>query len=243
VKIAYGITTTVQRIDNLLPQTILSLERAGFDCPHLFVDGCTDAALYHQFNLPMTMRCRQAGNFGNWYAGMVELFALNPDADRFLMFEDDIAAVAGLREYLEAVPIPRHGYCNLYNGGSRNLVLSEKEPDGWFQSDQRASGALGLMFERETVIQCLGSEVFVRERLNKNSGDMKIDGAICLALRRDPARTVLEYVHKPSLLQHTGRDCSLLDPIRKERGLRVSQPEESVSRLFPGEEFDARSLL
>ena len=238
---AVGVITVPFRRETTFPSTIKSIEAAGFNRPHVFIDGDDDSLAWWSWDIVTTVRGRRHGNFGNWYLGLAELYDLNPHADRFLMFEDDIIAVRNLREYLES-PMPAGGYCNLYTGGERNPILAETQPTGWFASDQRAAGALGLMFDNETVIRILGSEVFVRCRQNPNNGDMRIDGAICLALRSDPARAIIEYCHKPSLLQHTGADCSVLDKVRKERGLRLMNPAVARSPLFPGEEFDAMEL-
>lgn len=243
MNIAYGVTTVPERIDDLLPRTLKSLETAGFTRPRLFVDGSSDPTPYWAWDADVTCRGDRIGNFGNWYLGMSELFCRNPNADRFIMFEDDIVCCRGLRDYTQRTNIPLGGYCNLYTAGDRNLITSEGKPLGWFYSDQRASGALALMFDNETVVRILGSEVFVRSRKNKNTGDMRIDGAVCLALRSDPRREIVEFCHKPSLVQHTGANLSVLDRVRQERGLRLMNADAAVSQLFPGEDFDVRTLL
>jgi hypothetical protein len=96
------------------------------------------------------------------------------------------------------------------------------------------------MFNRETVIQLLGSENFIRHRTSKHivpktgleKGRHNVDGAVIVALRSDATRTVQEYCHNPSLVQHTGSEASTMGYSAK-----------TESSLFPGEEFDARSLV
>lgn len=240
MKIVYGITTVPERADGLLPATLYSLAVAGFDRPRLFVDGSDDPLRYWAWDVSVTVRGDRIGNFGNWYLGMVELFCREPEADRFVMFEDDIVVCRGLREYLERVDLPPNGYCNLFNAGERNGNLTAKHAgDGWVYSDQRAYGALGLMFDRSTVIRLLGSQAFVEHRLNLKTpkggglprGVYNVDGAVCTALRsKQPL--IEEYIHKPSLVQHVGSEASTLGHHRP-----------VTAESFPGEEFDARSLL
>lgn len=245
MKWAVGLITVPSRRETLFPRTLASLEAAGFDRPRVFIDGDDDALAWYRWSINAVVRGDPLGNFGNWYLGLAELYCRNPDADRFLMFEDDLVAVRGLREYLEATPMPDRGYCNLYTGGEGNPLLAEKQAHpGWFHSDQRAAGALGLMFDNQTTTQLLGSLVFVRHLQQMSDGMMRVDGAVCLALRSDPRATVSEYVHKPSLIQHTGSGASLIEPIRRKMGLSVHQYEQPMtSPLFPGEEFDARELI
>lgn len=233
MKWAIGVSTVPARLDTFLPRTLASLAAAGFDRPRLFVDGGDDPAPYWAYDVTTSMRGEPAvGNFANWYLGMAELYCRNPDADRFVMFEDDIILCRGVREYLEARPMPQNGYCNLYLGGERNEILSRQVVQGWFRSDQRAIGALGLMFDRATLIQLLGCENFVKHRIESNQGTMRVDGAACVALRCKANRIVSEFCHKPSLVQHCGSGASLLGHDRP-----------AMSNCFPGEDFDVRTLL
>lgn len=229
---AVGITTTAERLDDLLPRTMQSLEAAGFTRPRLFVDGADSSLPWWYFNADVTVRPEpRVGNYVNWYLGAAELLGRNPDADRFLMLEDDIVLCRGLREYLEAVPMPAKGYCNLYVGGDGNHMLAEGKR-GWFRSDNRGLGALALMFDRATLVQLLGSESFVRHRFEKKRGGYNVDGAIVAALRSNSVCVIEEYCHNPSLVQHTGSERSTL-----------GHSSPAVTELFPGEEFDARSLI
>jgi hypothetical protein len=239
---AWGITTVPERIDTLLPRTLSSLEGAGFVQPRLFVDGCDDPTPFWAWDASVTCRGDRIGNFGNWYLAMVELFCRNPVADRYLIFEDDVIACRSLREYLERLPMPENGYCNLFNNGERNYLLTKRaiNRQGWVLSDNRGYGALGLMFNRETVVRLLGAIEFVKHRLYlerpKNGGlprgECNVDGAVIFALRNCGKPVISEYVHKPSLIQHIGSEVSTLGHHRP-----------AMSRLFPGEDFDLRVLM
>lgn len=240
MKIAVGVTTVPERINDLLPKTLKSLETAGFTRSRLFVDGVDNPLPFFGWNVDVTCRGDRIGNFGNWYLGMVELFCRNPDADRYLMFEDDIVVCRGLREYLSRVEMPKNGYCNLYLGGERNPVLAVDKSPGWFLSDQLGIGALSLMFDRATVIRMLGSTRFVSHRLERTilpgwkcqRGEMNVDGAVLLALRNCGDPQIQEYCHNPGLVQHIGAGNSTL-----------GNEKIAESPLFAGEKFDARTLL
>ena len=96
----YGITTVPSRIDTYLPQTIESLGRAGFDCPHLFVDGIRDISDYECFDLHITNRWPKIRTVANWVLGAWELLFRYPDATHYAMFEDDLVTCRGLKNYL-----------------------------------------------------------------------------------------------------------------------------------------------
>jgi hypothetical protein len=50
---SYGITTVPKRQNSLLQRTVKSLGEAGFDHPHLFVDGCVDSSLFQGMNFAL----------------------------------------------------------------------------------------------------------------------------------------------------------------------------------------------
>jgi hypothetical protein len=81
---SYGVTTVPDRLNSLLPATLESLARAGFDSPRLFVD---DAEL---LITPSLDCCNYALAFiraaGNWVLSAWELYARNPDATYYLCF-------------------------------------------------------------------------------------------------------------------------------------------------------------
>src|SRR3954465_7467772 len=85
---AYGITTVPERRYDLLPRTIHSLARGGFDLPRLFIDGHEKS--YHEWDtLPQTIRYPAIRTMGNWLLGLWELYIREPAADRYAIFQDD----------------------------------------------------------------------------------------------------------------------------------------------------------
>src|SRR5262245_44675106 len=76
---AYGVTTVPER-GEILALTLTSLTAAGFPSPRIF----TDTGM---------------GLKGRWWTGMLELYIREPNASYYAMFQDDIEAVRGLRQY------------------------------------------------------------------------------------------------------------------------------------------------
>ena len=224
---AVGVTTVPERKDDLLVQTLHSLCDAGFGDPHLFVDGCNDLSEYKEFGGLISCRPKPPVKIvGNWVMGMWELYVRNPLAHRFVMFQDDIQAVGNLREYLESCPYPEKSYLNLYTHNENRKFTNDKP--GWCLAMQRGLGALGLVFDKETLQILLGSTVIVHKPTfaGRISSWKKIDGAISQAMKNLGQK---EYIHNPSLLQHWGTESTLGN-----KG-HYLPPVES----FPGQNFDA----
>lgn len=238
-----GVTTVFSRRYTLLPRTLASLEKAGFPRPRLFVDGmdgCEMCRSYQELGLELTSRSpilrTDRSTYGNWALALAELYARNPDADRYALFQDDVVVYQNLRQYLDACQYPSEGYWNLYTFPVNYRLI--RKVNGWSRSNQRGLGALGLVFDQEAVIKLLSSPTFIRLPVMpirskvKHQADRfrKVDGAIVTAMKNAGIR---EYVHNPSLIQHTGIESSLL-------GRRTPHP---IADSFRGEHFDALRLL
>ena len=253
VKWVCGLTTVPSRRTTLLPRTLGSVARAGFPKPRLVVDGGTDSASWEEeFECGVTLRSGPpVRTFGNWVAGLWELYAREPFADRYAMFQDDFVTTAGLREYLDRCKYPGErtrdparsrreargvpprlaqldgkGYWNLYTFPS-NQKIAPRGFHGWYYGNQLGRGAVALVFNREAVIALLGSAHMVERPTSGDRGWKSIDGGIVTALAKAGWG---EYVHTPSLVQHTGEVSSM-----------GSNPQP-LAPTFPGERFDARSL-
>ena len=225
---AYGITTVPERWDNLLVSSMASLAKAGFDRPHLFIDGEVRTQPDNS-----TQRRPRVGGWGNWALALAELWARNPKAERLAIFEDDILAVRNLRAYLERCPWPgKKSWLNLYTIKSNQNAIAAGGP-GWHLSNQRGYGAVGLVFDRAAAEAVL---VGLASMANRTVGKVRtsIDAAILVVLRKAEFQ---EWVHMPSLLQHVG-EYSVL---RKKR----YAPEcwFLTAPSFPGESFDAMEGL
>lgn len=258
---SYGVTTVEERRRTLLPRTLESLCRAGFGDPRLFVDGSSDQGGYErEFGLPVTTHALAPGwgslrrpvgfrTAANWHASLLELYLRCPRADRYMIVQDDVVCPLGLRDYLDAVPYPTGGaYLNLFTfppqhrvGGSRVWQAAPPSPDfvGWYPARRREKdggptgmSACALAFDRETTVKLLSSRYLVERHQCPLRGHHSIDGGISEAMDKEGVR---EYVHSPSLVQHTGHESS-----RPEQKGKGAYP---VAESFRGEEFDLRELL
>jgi len=228
----YGVTTVPERLETLLPDTLKSLEVAGFPEPRLFVDGPYSSTA-KALGLPTTYRDPKVRAFGNWVLALWELYLRNPHADRYAIFQDDLVAYPHLREYLERSVYPHQhnnmqpGYWNLYTFPI-NLTLCPKDYIGWYPSDQCGKGAVGLVFCKDAVTTLLSQSHTVGRPQNIKRGHRAIDGGIVTAMRNARWR---EYVHNPSLVQHTGTESTL------------DNRQHDLADSFRGVDFDARKLI
>lgn len=240
MKWACGVTTVPERRACLLPGTLQSLAAAGFDRPRLFVDGARpqlDPWVRDKPDLEVTHRWPLIRTFGNWALGLAELYVREPGADRFAMFQDDLVAVRNLRAYLERCPYPERGYLNLYTFPSNQAIAPAG--GGWYEGALLASGsgdlrfqtgrgAVALVFSREAVVTLLCSQHMIERPQDAQNGWKRLDGGVVTAMNKAGWR---EYVHSPSLVQHTGLVSSMRNRPHKQ------------AESFPGEQFDALSLL
>lgn len=222
---AYGVTTVPGRRDDLLPRTLESLKRAGFDKPRLFVDGDRDPQSWErEFGLEVTTRWPKTKTVGNWILSLWELHIRNPWAIRYAIFQDDFVTVRNLKTYLEHW-LPPHGYQNLYSFPSNESLAKGR---GWHVSNQRGLGAVALVFSQSAARLLLSHDHMMRKPGDPMMGDRKLDGAVVDSFRQSGWK---EWVHYPSLVQHTGQVSSM-----------GNNPHE-LSKSFPGEDFDALTLL
>jgi hypothetical protein len=197
---SYGVTTVPSRIDTFLPKTLQSLAAGGFDNPRLFIDGAQDDGNYDCFNLETTFHYPPVRAFGNWMLALWEMWFRNPLSHRYAIFQDDLLTSKGLREYLSKCEYPTRGYCNLYTFPV-NQRLSPPNKTGWFLSNQLGKGAVGLVFDRNTVKTLLTSFHMADRVSDPRRGHRALDGGVVTALKKEKIK---EYCHNPSLLQHTG---------------------------------------
>lgn len=221
---SYAVTTTPNRRDNLLPRTLESLRAGGFDRPRLFVDG--PPGTHDDLGLPVTYRGETIKTFGNFYLGLLELVIREPNADRYAMFQDDLVTYWNLRQYLEKCADPPRGYWNLYTF-PHNLVRCNGH-EGWSHSDQMGKGAVALMFCRDAAHTLLTQWHMVVKSADPKRGWKNLDGCVVTAMK---AVGYKEYVHNPSLVQHTGDSSS------------IGNARHQKANSFRGEEYDALEIL
>lgn len=227
MKWSYGLTTVPERRIEPFPATLMSLQRSGFDRPRLFIDGAPDDREYKEFGLDCTVRWPKVKTWGNWFLSLLELYIREPEADRYAIFQDDFVTYLGLREYLETVRFPDKGYWNLYTFPS-NQTQCPPGCEGFYAGYQQGKGAVGLVFDRQGVVDVLMARHNVMKCQAASRRYSSVDGAVSDSLK---LVGYTEYVHNPSLVQHTGKISSM------------GNNPHLLATSFRGEEYDIRELL
>lgn len=242
MKWAYGITTVKERAQTYLPATLKSLAAAGFDAPRLFVDDervVFERVFHTSFPdnpFPATYRNPRVRTYGNWLLALVELVLREPSAERYALFQDDLIVVRDLKSYLEECRYDPKGYWNLYTFPENQAKFpADPAPDrqqsqqrGWFPSNQRGRGALGLVFSGDVAYKLLSSPHAWTRLRDPQRGWQAVDGAVVTALAH---QGIKEFVHNPSLSQHAGDISSM------------NHPKQPLAPSFPGEHSSALDLL
>lgn len=243
---AYGVTTVKSRkVSGVLQRTLISLSKAWFTLPHLFVDGDNDQLGWEKAypGHRVTLRSERILPYGNWLLALMELWIRNPHVDRYAIFQDDLVAYPLLREYLNKLRMPEKGYWNLYTAPENERLHKTLFPNqgegqvGWFESNQRGRGAVAVVFTRDWVRGMLASAHFVNKPASPDRWFKWIDGAI---IEQTHIMGGKEYCHMPSLVQHTGADSAIaLETPR----LEGAHAPPTYASSFRGEEFVATDLL
>jgi hypothetical protein len=235
---SYGVMTVPERLETTLMPTLISLRNGGFDRPHLFIDGCNDPSPYKFLDLQFSLREPAVGIAGNWVLSMYELYYRNPNARYYALFQDDFITYNNLRQYLELTPYPAGGYCNLYTFPSNQGLA---KGNGWYKSNQRGLGAIALVFDRTTLCLLLRSQHLVERVQNPDRGHKAIDGGIVTAMKKIG---IDEYVHNPSLVQHTGMSSTTDKRNGTHRDVKKYEWKPAhLAKSFMGGNFDALELL
>lgn len=211
---AVGVTTA-PRARPTLEMCLDSLQRAGWSTPHLFMDSSVRVA--ERFgDLPGTLRSPAVGAWPNHFLALFELSMRQPDADAYLLLQDDALIYDGenVRQYLEAVLWP----------GNRLPVVSLFCPEpytarghGWHPLHQPwVWGAQALVFPRRILHQYLRDPLICQHRWRSVAGGLtQIDVLLGWWARR---RRIPFWCPTPSLVQHIGEtstlwaDCSVTGP-------------------------------
>jgi len=223
---AVGVTTAPRK-QGTLARTLQSLADAGWREAYLFADGPVDPPRIERLKLTTIRRNTSSGIYANWLLAALELWLRHPTAQRLLLIQDDTVFCRGVREYLERSPLPKDGLISLYTARGRDA-----KSDGFHAVAPRLSGmgALAWVFTPAILHALLADKQFLAHRLSKK-GHKHIDTAVAHHCIR---RRVPQYHHTPSLAQHIG-DTSTVG--------HGSNTGRRRSASFPGEQFDARTLL
>lgn len=205
IEIAVAVTTAPRPVPTIT-DTIASLGRAGFDDIVVVAEpGSPKPKAMDSARIEWFQQRHQRGPWPNWLDALGMLLERSPDADAYLIFQDDIEAAHGLRGWLERELWP--GYLGAKEIGVVSLYTvaeHDRAKDGWFrllrsQLPQKALGALGSILPAHAARTLLANP----PNPNWSTGIDYCLGNLC-------SREGLSYwLHSPSLLRHTGATSSI----------------------------------
>jgi hypothetical protein len=201
---AVGVTTA-PRAKSTLDACLDSLSRAGWDVPRLFVDsGVTIADRFS--DLPLTFRETKLGPWPNYYLALVELLMREPEADAFMLVQDDVVFDDrhDLRSYLAEIlwPADPIAAVSLYCSKAYTRPVS-----GWHELETRwIWGALAFVFPRESAKRFVTDPLVFEHRSNPTEGLVNID---ILIGRWAHEQRLPIWFPSPSLVQHIGNESSI----------------------------------
>jgi hypothetical protein len=204
-KWAVGVTTAPRR-DPTLERCLDHLTRAGWNTPHVFMDGVVRVP--EQFgHLPGTLRSPAVGAWPNHYLALSELTMRQPDADAYVIMQDDALIYDGenVREYLEEVlwPAGRAPIASLYCPGVYNA-----DRYGWHKFRKSwVWGAQAFVFSPKAAKRYLRDRQVCQHRWRSAEGGLaQIDVLIGWW---SWWRWVPLWYPTPSLVRHVGQISTL----------------------------------
>ncbi|MEZ5941753.1 MAG: hypothetical protein R3C18_10190 [Planctomycetaceae bacterium] len=225
--------TVAPRGQVTLGRTLGSLVAAGFARPRLFCDGPVEVPEEYA----VTRREPAIGGWPNFWLGLTELLARNPNADAYLMVQDDVVFCRDVAAYLANWQPPVDcGVISLFTPACNN------GPSGWhpFAAGYGMAGAQALLFPRDRAFDFLAHPWTVNHRRAapaskhyRGDGLHHIDGVVgewCKLVRRRA------FCHSPSLSQHIG-ETSVMYP-----GFTGKQ-DRRFANTFPGEDATVMNKL
>lgn len=217
-----------------LAETLSSLEQAGFPRPRLFCDGANPTVLeYRCTGYEVTFREPRIGGWPNFWLALTEMVARDPNADFYVIVQDDVIFSRGVFDYLNSSQFPVGcGVISMFCAQCHN------GPFGWHRvkSDYGMAGAQAFAFPRESAFAFLAHSWTVNHRRAapkskhfRGDGLHHIDGVVGEWCRLSGRPAVS---HSPSLSQHIGYDSVMYPGFRGKRDRRYADS-------FPGELLDA----
>ena len=209
---AVGVTTAPRRRPTLAT-TLGSLAAAGWERPHLFVDG--DPELPPEAGtLPRTHRQPAVGAWPNYLLALTELMHRHPAADAFLLVQDDaLLPNAPVRAYLDGMlgdGSAGDRFADRFEAVSLYCAHDEQAADdGWAPLDQRWTlGAVAIAYSRAAARDFIASPELIARGLGGDQGGQRagIDTAIGHWLA---ARGGAMLRPTPSLVEHIGETSTI----------------------------------
>jgi hypothetical protein len=227
---AVGVTTAPRRRPTL--ETCLDgIVRAGWNEIRLFLDGAVRVPARYN-HLSLTWREQRIGPLPAWYLALSELVHQEPQADAYLILQDDVVLYdrESLRAYLEGVlwPGDRPGLLSLFYTGQETIPGWRCTPGEWHW------GAQAFLFAPGIARALLSDADVVRTSLTASvSCHIPIPEVVCDWIQR----TGIDVWHPcPSLAQHIGNTSTIWPTAAITGGRRAPWFSGSVETAFAVEE-------
>lgn len=196
LKWSIGVTTAARgRIS--LDRSLVSLHQAGWDVRRdVLVFAEPEATVVE--GVPTLRREDRYGAWRNWFESLRHLVESDPDADAYIMLQDDVLYAKNIRQWLERSLWPddpeKIGFVSLYTSG-RTKASQATSPDGKFHLWPRGFfwGACAYVFPPESARLILADADVHRHTGNKI--DVRIS-RWCDRVGRG------QWYVRPSLCQH-----------------------------------------
>ncbi len=231
---AVGVVTAPRRRPTLAA-TLKSLAAAGWPDPFVFAD----SALRLPCGLvPAERAVRRPVRYygwGNYVSALHELTLIHPDADAYLMVEDDVLFCRGLRAYLERElwPVERLGFVSLHTASHQD----RPGQTGFYVNDLRGGiqwGAQAIVFPNASARLFLRHPRVINHRSRGPLGGRFQIDVVAGAWAQSVGLPI--YTHTPSPTQHIGATSAMWSGQPSLAGNRVASS-------FPGEDKDIRRVV
>lgn len=196
---------TAPRKDPTFGESMRSMIEAGWDAPRIFAEPESPIPddLKH---LPITQRDTVASAWGNWYMGLHELLTREPNADAYMIAQDDVVFAPGdgqenLRQFLDRAlwPDEKTGVVSIYCSSAYH-----RADHGWHQLERKwVWGACALIFPRESLRHFLATTA---ADWTAQGRTRKVDIAVGV-WQKDHNRSA--WFCSPSLTQHVGHTSTI----------------------------------
>lgn len=220
VKWAVGVITCARSDGSLfLNRTIPSIRNAGWSDDLVTIFAEPKSPIPSEFDGHVVERRKTHGDWTNWATGLFELLLSEPDADYFLMSEDDVLYNRDSRAYLE------FSFPHLGDFGSLSLYTpskySKKKFRGWHNECRGVEtwSTQTVIMSKESVIRFFTYKDTIRHRFQ----DIFHAPEIKWGVSGDPKNSVKDavighwathnnlpvYFHTPALAQHIGTTSTI----------------------------------